>query len=136
MAYCPQCLTEYVEGAVECMDCRVALRPGAPPPPTPSEEEPNVHFVPIRIFRGLQAQFEAELAHNVLEAEGIPSEITANLGAEMLPGADMVQLLVREDNQARASQFLKDFLEAPVVEQSQTSSNEVAESGRDKDKPA
>ena len=28
MPYCPECLTEYREGSVECMDCGVPLGPG------------------------------------------------------------------------------------------------------------
>ena len=115
MAYCPQCLTEYVEGTPECMDCRVALQPGAPPPPAPRERgEPNARFVPVRVFRGLHAQFQADLARNVLEEEGIPSTIIGDLAAEMLPGADAVQLLVREEQRDRASAILRDLLESDV----------------------
>ena len=116
MPYCPRCLTEYVAGATDCMDCGVALLPGPPPPAPAAEEEPNVNFVPVRVFQGLHAQFEAELARNVLEAEGIAATVTAGFGAEMLPGADRVQLLVREESQARASQVLDDYLSAPVEE--------------------
>lgn len=129
MPYCPQCLTEYVEGATECMDCKVPLRAGPPPPPAPSpEEEPNVRFVPVRIFQGLHAQFQADLARNVLEAEGIESSVTGDLGAGMLPGADVVQLLVREEDEARASEVLQEFLETPVGRSEAASEEESAES--------
>ncbi|HEV3277766.1 MAG TPA: hypothetical protein VG860_13185 [Terriglobia bacterium] len=128
MPYCPQCLTEYVEGAAECMDCRVALQPGAPPPRIPREEgQPNARFVPVRIFQGLHAQFQADLARNVLEAEGISSTIIGDLAAELLPGADAVQLLVRDGDQTRASEILRDFLESPV---------EPGEAPRREDHPA
>ena len=112
MLHCPQCLTEYREGATECMDCRVPLKAGPPPPRARSAEEPNVHFTPVRVFRGLQAQFEADLARNLLQDEGIPCTVTGQLGAELLPGADRVLLLVREDDQARASEILTAFLDA------------------------
>lgn len=112
MPYCPQCLTEYVEGAKECMDCRVPLEPGLPPPLEREAGEPDARFVPVRIFRGLHAQFQAELARNVLEEERIPSSIIGDLGAELLPGADAVQLVVREEDQARASQILEAILES------------------------
>jgi hypothetical protein len=31
--YCPQCLTEYRDGFIECADCRVPLAAGLPPQP-------------------------------------------------------------------------------------------------------
>jgi Putative prokaryotic signal transducing protein len=116
MAYCPQCFAEYVENAVECMDCHVPLAPGPTPPPAPPEGEPNIHFVPVRLFRGLHAQFQADLAHNVLEAEGIPSSLVGALGSELIPGMDAVQLLVREEDQARASELVEEILNPPEAE--------------------
>ncbi|HEV2423494.1 MAG TPA: DUF2007 domain-containing protein [Terriglobia bacterium] len=112
MPYCPECQTEYVEGATRCLDCGAALKPGPPPPSNDEKEEPNARFVPVRVFQGLHAQFQAELARNVLEEEGIPSSIVGNLGAELLPGADVVQLLVREEDRERASQVVEAFLES------------------------
>jgi hypothetical protein len=126
MAYCPQCLTEYIESAVECMDCRVPLKPGPPPPVGPPEAEPDVHFVPVRVFRGLHAQFQADLARNVLEAEGIPCTITGEMGAELIPGMDMVQLLVREDDRARASEVVEDVLNPPEGEAEAAADAEAA----------
>ena len=117
MPYCPQCLTEYVESAVECMDCRVPLRPGPPPAPAPSSEgESEVHFVPVQVFQGLHAQFQADLARNVLEAEGIPCTVRGDLGAGLIPGVDAVQLLVREEDRARASELVEEVLNPPVEE--------------------
>ncbi len=113
MPYCPHCQTDYIEGAIRCLDCGASLRPGSTPPrPLDEEGEPNARFAPVRVFQGLHAQFQAELARNVLQEEGIPSAITGNMGAEMLPGADIVQLLVREEDQARASQIVQAFLES------------------------
>lgn len=114
MPYCPQCQTEYVEGATTCIDCGAALKPGSPPPPEPAKEEPAAKVVPIRVFRGLHAQFQAELARNVLEEEGIPSSMIGNMGAEMIPGLDAVQLVVREEDRARASQIVEAFLESDM----------------------
>jgi Putative prokaryotic signal transducing protein len=115
MPHCPNCFTEYVEGATECVDCRVALEPGSPPPALPAEEiEPDAHLAPVRVFRGLHAQFQADLARNVLAEEGIPSAIIGDLAAEMLPGADAVQLLVRTEDEGRASAVLRDLLESAV----------------------
>ena len=116
MAYCPQCRTEYVEDAVECMDCRVPLKPGAPPSGSKPKAEPDVNFVPVRLFQGLHAQFQADLARNVLEAEGIPSTLTGELGGQLLPGMDMVQLLVREEDRERASKLVEEVLNPPVAE--------------------
>ncbi len=114
MPYCPECQAEYVEGATKCMDCGVALAPGLPPVPEEEHGDPNARFVPVRVFQGLHAQFQADLARNVLQEEGIPSTIIGDLGAEMLPGADAVQLVVREEDQARASQIVEAFLESDV----------------------
>ena len=115
MPYCPQCQTEYVEGAMVCMDCGATLKPGLPPAPLPLEEgEPNARFAPVRVFQGLHAQFQADLARNVLQEEGIPSTVIGDMGAELLPGADVVQLLVREEDRTRASQILEAFLESDV----------------------
>lgn len=127
MPYCPECLTEYREGSVECMDCGVPLQPGPPPPSPPSPEEPNVHFVPVRVFRGMQAQFEADLARNLLEAESIPSSVTGELGAEMLPGADRVLLLVRQEDLARAAEILTAFLDTNQPAGAQAGDDEAAE---------
>jgi hypothetical protein len=96
------------------MDCGATLEPGLSPPLRGEEGEPNARFLPVRVFRGLHAQFQAELARNVLLEEGIPSTIIGDLGAEMLPGADAVQLLVREEDHARASQLVQAFLESEV----------------------
>ena len=109
MAYCPQCLTEYREGAAECIDCGVPLQPGAPPTTERPEFAPDARLVSIRSFRGPTASMEAELARNVLKEEGIPSALPGDTGAEVIPGIDVVQLLVREEDAARAEAILKAF---------------------------
>jgi len=98
------------------MDCRVPLKPGRPPAPVSDKPEPDVRFVPVRVFQGLHAQFQADLARNVLEAEGIPCMVTAELGAELIPGLDAVQLLVREEDRSRASEVVEEILNAPPAE--------------------
>jgi len=130
MAYCPQCLTEYIAEAVECMDCRVPLKPGSPPPKTPEHGEPDVHFVPVRVFQGLHAQFQADLARNVLEAEGIPCTVTAEMGAELYPGMDPAQLLVREEDRQHALEVLEEILNPPPGEAEAAADAEAAASIR------
>lgn len=127
MAYCPQCLTEYIEDALECMDCRVPLKPGAPPRNSEPKAEPDLKFVPIRLFRGLHAQFQGDLARNVLEAEGIPCTVTSELGAGLIPGMDMVQLLVREEDRERASELVEEVLNTPIAEAETAADSEAAD---------
>lgn len=116
MPYCPQCLVEYVEGSAECIDCHVALEPGAPPEPAAESEqsrELEVELVRVRTFSGLSARFNAELAKNILEAEGIPSTLPGEFSANLYPGAGVVQLLVRPEDAAKAGEILKDYLDDP-----------------------
>ena len=63
----------------------------------------------VRTFRGPTASLEAELARNVLTEEGIPSALPGDTGAEVIPGLDVVQLLVRAEEAARAEEILKAF---------------------------
>jgi hypothetical protein len=109
MSYCPECLTEYREGAAECIDCRVPLQPGAPPPIERPEFAPDARLVSVKSFRGPTASMEAELARNVLKEEGIPSALPGDTGSDVIPGIDVVQLLVREEDSARAEEILKAF---------------------------
>jgi hypothetical protein len=109
MAYCPECLTEYKEGAAECIDCGVPLQPGVPPMTERPEFTPDVKLVVVRTFRGPTASMEAELARNVLKEEGILSALPGDMGGEVIPGIDIVQLLVREEEAARADAILRAF---------------------------
>ena len=112
MAHCPECLTEYTENAVECMDCHVALVPGAPPT-SPNRETPGVKLMRVRTFSGPTAQMDADLARNILEQEGIPSVLPGEYSSETLPGVDVVQLLVREPDAGQAAEILESFLDNP-----------------------
>jgi len=109
MSYCPECLVEYREGATECIDCHVPLLPGPPPAVETPQFTPDVKLVTVRTFHGYTASMNAELARNVLREEGIPSALPGDTGAETIPGIDVVQLLVREEDVARANEILKAF---------------------------
>lgn len=113
MTYCPQCLTEYREDATECMDCRVALAPGAPPAVARRSDEPNAKLVRLRTFSGPTARLDAGLAKNILATQGLPCVLPGEAMAEMLPGVDAVQLLVREEDAEEAAEILKSYLDAP-----------------------
>jgi hypothetical protein len=111
MSYCPECLIEYREGAAECIDCHVALLPG-PPPKIENETPgfaPDAKLVTVRTFHGPTASMDAELVRNVLKEEGILSALPGDTGAEVIPGIDVVQLLVRKEDAARAEEILEAF---------------------------
>ncbi len=134
MPYCPNCLTEYVEGTSECEDCGIILLPGSPPETEdeadsgavtgrefggwfrslvgagPEDEEPNVKIVRVRTFAGATASLDASLARNLLRARGIRSVLGGETSAEMLPVLD-VSLLVREEDVERAAEVLRNYFD-------------------------
>lgn len=113
MAYCPQCLTEYAEGSSECIDCHVALVRGPLPQGADESTDVPAKLARVRTFSGPTAHMDAILAKNILEAEGIQSLLPGEFSAEALPGVDMVQLLVREEDAAEAAEILETFLDNP-----------------------
>jgi Putative prokaryotic signal transducing protein len=115
MAYCPLCGTEYEESARECMDCRVPLRPG-PPPPVSQETggQSDVRLATVRTFLGA-AFTDAELAKNLLESEGIPCLLTGANAARLYHALD-VQLMVREQDAERAARILREYSDAAPPE--------------------
>jgi hypothetical protein len=119
MAYCPKCSTEYSEGSTECIDCHLPLKPGSLPAliarADQSAEEPDAKLVKIRTFGGPTAALDAELAKNILEAEGIACALPGEGHAEMLPGIDVVHLMVREEDAERAAEILASFLDNPPM---------------------
>jgi Putative prokaryotic signal transducing protein len=136
MPYCPDCLTEYVEGTDKCEDCGAALAPGSPPVRMPvaatgrdktraigrlfrslvgagePDDSPEVKTVRVRTFNGPTATLDAELARNVLESQGIPTILPGEASIEMLPFLE-ISLLVSEDDLPRAQRILKDYFDTP-----------------------
>jgi len=117
MAYCPKCLIEYVEGSSECIDCHVPLEAGSPPPPPDAVKEleltPDVELTMVRTFSGATGAMDAELAQNILQTQGIPCILPGEGHAELFPGVDIVQLLVRKEDAQRAGEILKSYLDNP-----------------------
>lgn len=136
MPYCPDCLTEYVEGTRECEDCGVPLLPGSPPPVAddeetdeaagkefgdwlralvgagPADEGAEVKIVRVRTFSGATASLDASLARNLLRARGIRSMLDGEASAEVLPVLE-VSLLVREEDSERAAEILRNYFDKP-----------------------
>ena len=110
MPYCPDCKSEYEEGVEKCATCGTALLPGSVPQDHWKLGE--IATVCVRRFRGPTQVMEAELARNVLEEEGIPCVLPGEVMAEVLPGVDIVQLLVREEDADTATEILKDFFDS------------------------
>jgi len=115
MPFCPKCSTEYTAGSTECDDCHVPLVANAPPATaadTPAIQ-PGDELVPIRTFSGPTGSMDAELAQNILKTQGIPCALPGEGHAEMLPGIDMVVLLVRKEDAVRAEEILEGYLDNP-----------------------
>ena len=119
MAYCPQCLIEYSEGSADCIDCHVPLVPGAPPAPQAAvkvlEVAPDAELVTIRTFSGPTGPLDAELAQNILQTQGIPCALPGEGHADVLPGIDVIQLMVRKEDAEKATELLESFLDNPEV---------------------
>jgi len=117
MPYCPDCLTEYVEGISTCDDCGATLLPGAAPerPDEPeSESTDDSKMVPVRVFTGATALLDADVARNILQTQGIPSFVPGETSVELLPVLD-VALLVREADVERAAGILRDYLDSETA---------------------
>jgi len=114
MPYCPKCFTEYVEGTRTCDDCGASLLPGsppeAPPPRPPSEASDNSKLVTVRVFIGNTALVDVDLARNILQSQGIPSLVSGEYAAELLPVLE-IPLLVREEDAERAAAILRGYLD-------------------------
>jgi hypothetical protein len=68
----------------------------------------------VRAFSGATASLDAQVARGILRERGIFSVVPNKFGAEVLPGVDVVQLLVREEDADEAAQTLEDFLDHPL----------------------
>lgn len=83
-------------------------------------DESQIKLVPLRVFSGGTASLDAELARNVLAAEGIESLLPGDIAAATIPVLG-VQLLVREEDAPRAAELLEAYFgtrgESPVPEE-------------------
>jgi len=70
-------------------------------------------MVRVRAFAGPTAKTDAELAKGILHNQEIPCVISGGQSADMLPGVDVVQLLVREEDAVEAAELLESFLDNP-----------------------
>jgi len=77
------------------------------------DQTPQPKLVRLRGFSGPRARFDAELAKNILEAQGIRCLLTGQFAGEVLPGLDLVELLVFEEDAEQASEILKGYLDSP-----------------------
>jgi len=117
MPYCPNCLTEYVEGTTTCEDCGAQLAPGSPPetpPQTQSAGSGDSKLVTVRIFTGPTALLDADVARNILHSQRIPSLVPGETSAGLLPVLD-VSLLVREEDAERAARILQEYLDSEAA---------------------
>jgi len=71
-------------------------------------------LVTVRTFSGPRAALEADMAKNFLEAEGIPCMLPGEGSASVLPGVDVMNLLVRERDAEQAAEILKSLLDTPL----------------------
>ena len=128
MPYCPQCLIEYVEGTSQCEDCGAFLLSGSPPAGPPRvnlAHEKDVKLVPVRIYTAGASEMDADVARGVLESQGIPCEISGEDAVEIFPFME-AQLLVREEDLARATRVLDAYLNSDTAvapEEPETSKN-------------
>ena len=108
--YCPQCLTEYREGFVECADCRAPLAPGLPSKPSPVEEIELVTVLETHDTFALslakaslgEAGIEYLVKSNQLQYLRAPQEFTG-LGVTPLGGCYCQIQVAREfESEARA----------------------------------
>ena len=117
MPYCPQCFIEYLEGTAQCEDCGGDLVPGSPPeapPPMKIGDAKDVNLVSVRVFSGGTAQMDADLARNILRAQGIPCVLPGETSAKLLPVLD-VPLLVRGEDAEKAARVLEEYLDTDAT---------------------
>jgi hypothetical protein len=113
---------------LQVMMSSIGPAPEMPPGPTEKPEfAPDAKLVSVRSFRGPTASLEAELARNVLKEEGIPSVSPPDMQREVIPRIDVVQLLVCEEDAARAGAILEAFqnADAELLESDSSESSET-----------
>lgn len=99
-------LPEQLRGRSAALQSRAALYW------SPMSKESETKLVPVRVFSGGTASLDAELARNVLAAEGIESMLPGDIAAETIPVLE-VQLLVREEDAPRAVELLQAYFDTP-----------------------
>jgi putative signal transducing protein len=140
MPYCPQCLTEYVEGTTECEDCHANLVTGSPPERLAEEDEldkshagsghaigralqsffgagnsaedEDVKLTCVKTFTGSLAAMDADVARSLLHSQGIPSILQGETSAGVLPVLE-IPLLVAETDAKRAEAILHEYFDRP-----------------------
>ncbi len=117
MAYCPLCLTEYEKGSRECIRCHIPLRGGSPPGTEAGAnglgQPAHEKLVRVRFFTGRQGRLDAQLAQEILNAEGIPRVLPGERAPDLYPAMELIQLLVFKRDAARAAEILHDYLDNP-----------------------
>jgi hypothetical protein len=91
------------------------LHLGSPPerwPTAAAELLRGAKLVRAHTFSGPTALLDADLARNILQAQGIPSFVPGETSVRLLPILD-VPLLVREEDLAKAEAMLKSYLDPP-----------------------
>jgi hypothetical protein len=107
--YCPECVSEYVEGVTKCPDCGVALIDELPPGKsrdTEPEEDAGIVYKPlVRTFSAKDIAF----IHSVLGGTEIRYYIRGEGLTHLRPMADPSILMVEEESIDDARELLKDL---------------------------
>ena len=105
--YCPECLTEYRDGFVECADCHVPLKNGLPEPEPADHTGENLD---VLIRTGFSDPLTIGLAKTLLEEAGIPFfEMNQNPTARQESGnmIGWLDIRVPRDREAEAREILQ-----------------------------
>jgi len=115
MAYCPECMTEYESWSKECIDCHVPLNAGSPPvaalAQNKDDDRNSLDLVVVRTFTGAAASLNAELAKNILDAEGIPGVLLGENAARIFPLHTTVLLQVERKDAERAEEIMCEYFD-------------------------
>lgn len=84
--HCPQCLTEYRDGFVQCADCRVPLKSGPPPEESAGGFSGENHEVDLVTVLETDSAFALKMATAALEDAGIDYVLNGNAAHFYTPG--------------------------------------------------